>query len=179
MGEGFEDQIKKFKNDPAVFTYHGTAMDIHILSICSCNVPAISQKGIFDLVVQTETQESWFIPLSLPLTPIVNWPLTLNGYLAAGTKGQRVTMWVGMGEATWARRLAGGLPQGFSCHMTWGCPWRLGTAKDRWASLRNTSEGQSGSLMGWMQGIKQREELMMTFSGRVFEIWGPRTLSGF
>ena len=58
MGEGFEDQIKKCKKDPAVFTYHGTAMDIHILSICSCNVPAISQKGIFDLVVQTETQES-------------------------------------------------------------------------------------------------------------------------
>ena len=110
MDEGFEDQIKIFKKDPAVFRYHGTGVDIHILGICSCHVPAISQKGTIDLVVQTETQESWFILLSLPLTPTVDWPLTLNGYLAAGRKGQRVTMWVGMGEAKWARRLAEELP---------------------------------------------------------------------
>ena len=51
MDEGFEDQIKIFKKDPAVFRYHGTGVDIHILGICSCHVPAISlihQLGFWD-----------------------------------------------------------------------------------------------------------------------------------
>ena len=58
MDEGFEDQIKRFLKGPAVFRYHGTGVDIHILGTGSCHVPAISQKGTIDLVVQTETQES-------------------------------------------------------------------------------------------------------------------------
>ena len=154
MDEGFEDQIKRFLKGPAVFRYHGTGVDIHILGTGSCHVPAISQKGTIDLVVQTETQESWFIVFALsPLTPTVGWPLTLNGYPAAGRKGQRVATWVGMGEAKWARRLAGGLPQGFRCRMqaapeAWNGYGQMGI------TLRNTTEGQLGSLMGWRQDRK-------------------------
>lgn len=80
-----------------------------------------------------------------------------------------------------------GKDKGWQCELEWERPngqedWQEGSHRDldvvcrlplrlgTGITLRNTTEGQLGSLMGWRQGIKQREELMMTFSGRVFEI---------